>query len=76
MRRREDLSADDAGLHELPEIIFSLDNGVVWASRPGLTPIELGEYEVVKMMMQDFLDQSALGERLSSRIRNGSKSRI
>ena len=28
-------------------------------------PIKLGEYETVKAMMQDFLDQSTLGERLS-----------
>ena len=56
----------DAG-HE-PEIIFSLAEGFVSASWPGsATRVVLGSYEGVKAMMQDFLDQSALGERLAKR---------
>ena len=63
-----DPSNDDAGLQMLPEVIFSLANGSVWASLQGKSaPIRLGEYESVKTMMQDFLDQSALGERLAAR---------
>ena len=66
MRRPDDPSGDDATLQTWPEVVFSLANGFVWASLQGMpAPIKLGEYETVKAMMQDFLDQSALGERLS-----------
>lgn len=59
---------DDAVFQHPPEVIFSLADGFVWASRPDTTtPIKLGSYEGVKAMMQDFLDQSALGERLAKR---------
>jgi hypothetical protein len=51
-----------------PEVIFSLADGLVWVSWPGsATRMVLGSYEGVKAMMQDFLDQSALGERLAKR---------
>jgi len=63
-----DPSNDDTGLQTWPEVIFSMANGFVWASLQGKSaPIRLGEYESVKAMMQDFLDQSALGERLTAR---------
>ena len=58
----------DARLPHDPEIIFSLADGFVSASWPGSTTrVVLGSYEGVKVMMQDFLDQSALGERLTKR---------
>lgn len=59
---------DGAPIQHPPEVIFSLADGVVWASWPDTTtPIKLGSYDGVKAMMQDFLDQSALGERLGKR---------
>lgn len=68
MPGRDDLSNDDAGRRAIPEVIFSLIDGAVWASWPGKAPqIRLGEYEGVKAMMHDFLDQSALAERLAAR---------
>ena len=45
-----------------------LNGDAVSASWPGsATRVVLGSYEGVKAMMQDFLDQSALGERLTKR---------
>jgi hypothetical protein len=65
MRTPDDPSTDDAAFR--PEVIFSLKGGFVWASWPGKSaPIKLGRHEAVKAMMQDFLDQSALGERLAT----------
>ena len=61
-------SDDDARVPHEPEIIFSLADGFVSASWPrSATRVVLGSYEGVKAMMQDFLDQSALGERLAKR---------
>jgi len=48
------------------DVVFSLDGGFVWASWPGTeASIKLGKYEPVSAMMQDFLDQNALGEHLA-----------
>ena len=53
-------------------VVFSLAGGFVWASWPGTeASVKLGEYEAVSAMMQDFLDQNALGERME---RNAAKS--
>jgi hypothetical protein len=51
------------------EIIFSLDDGYVWASWPGSQAgaVRLGTYEAVKSSMIDFFRQCALGERLADR---------
>lgn len=66
MRTPDDQLTDDSEFR--PEVVFSLNGGFVWVSWPGKsTPVKLGRYEVVKEMMQDFLDQSALGERLAAR---------
>jgi hypothetical protein len=67
MRENEDCWTDEAGMHVPAEPIFSLSDGYVWvwANWHGNgAPVKLGEYKTVKAMMQDFLDQSALGERL------------
>lgn len=46
-------------------IIFSLEKGKVWASWRGYSPsICLGSRERVGAMMEDFLAQAALGDRL------------
>lgn len=48
-------------------VIFSLDNGVVWAHLPdGAEAIALGDFEGVTYMMRDFLAQCELGDRLAS----------
>jgi hypothetical protein len=66
--RSDEPSNDEPGFQHKPEIIFSLADGYVSASWPGsATRVVLGSYEGVKAMMQDFLDQSALGERLAKR---------
>ena len=50
------------------DLVFSMDRGFVWASWPGSSrSVRLGEYGPVRAMMQDFLDQSALGDRLAYR---------
>ena len=68
MHEPKDSSNDDSALQPSPVVIFSLVGGFVWASLPREPkPIRLGEYEPVKAMMQDFLDQSALGDRLAGR---------
>jgi hypothetical protein len=54
--------------HSVPEdeIIFSLRDGYVWASWPGTNAsVRLGRYEMVPAMMRDFLEQDAVGQRLS-----------
>jgi hypothetical protein len=44
-------------------IIFSLENGTVWASWPGKGPaVELGNRNSVTYMMRDFLAQCDLGD--------------
>lgn len=49
-------------------VIFSLRNGEVWASWPGLPDtVRLGEVGEVSAMMRDFLQQVELGERLNRR---------
>jgi hypothetical protein len=57
-RRRDDPYADG--------IIFSLDNGEVWASWNGSgQATHLGPRERVEAMMEDFLAQGELGKRLA-----------
>ena len=47
-------------------IIFSLDEGEVWASWNGSgPPLRLGSQDSVEAMMQDFLAQGELGRRLT-----------
>ena len=47
-------------------IIFSLDEGEVWASWNGLAPpLRLGSQDRVEAMMKDFLAQGDLGRRLT-----------
>jgi hypothetical protein len=55
------------------QIIFSLEDGTIWANWPGkAASIELGQYEEVTIMMRDFLAQCDLAERLASRkVSNG-----
>lgn len=49
------------------EIIFSSQDGYVWASwQETDISIRLGRHEMVSAMMRDFLAQVALGERLAS----------
>jgi len=49
-------------------IIFSSQGGYVWASwQEAEVSIRLGRHEMVASMMKDFLEQDALGERLSMR---------
>ena len=48
------------------EIIFSERDGYVLASWPGTNAsVRLGRREMVSAMMEDFLAQAALGERLA-----------
>jgi hypothetical protein len=47
------------------EVIFSLREGYVWASWPTtVLCMRIGPHDVVAAMMEDFLAQDALGERL------------
>jgi len=47
-------------------IIFSLEDGQAWASRPGLgIRVRLGPEAEVTEMMHDFLAQQELAERLN-----------
>jgi|KBSMisStaDraftv2_1062788.scaffolds.fasta_scaffold2745647_1 hypothetical protein len=49
-------------------IVFSLADGVVWASWPEKTGwVELGPYNDVTEMMRNFLAQCELGERMAAR---------
>ena len=49
------------------EIIFSERDGYVLASWPGTNAsVKLGRREIVAAMMEDFLAQAALGERLAN----------
>jgi hypothetical protein len=55
-----------ASVHSSTGIIFSLEQGVAWASWTGVnTPVRLGPHEEVAEMMQDFLAQIDLGKRLT-----------
>ncbi len=48
------------------EIIFSERDGYILASWPGTNAaVRLGRREIVAAMMEDFLAQAALGERLA-----------
>jgi hypothetical protein len=48
------------------DVIFSLVDGVVWASWPNVIgSVRVGPQESVEAMMRDFLDQCALGRRLT-----------
>ena len=50
------------------EIIFSSRNGYVWASWEDTdVSVRLGRHDMVTAMMQDFLAQDALGDRLAIR---------
>ena len=56
--------------HTIPEqeIIFSLMDDYVWASWPDSNAtVRLGRHDMVAAMMQDFLAQDALGQRLAMR---------
>lgn len=54
------------------EVIFSLREGYVWASWPTtFLCMRIGPHDAVASMMEDFLAQDALGERLT---RNAPKS--
>jgi len=48
-------------------VIFSLERGQAWASWPGAATVRLGPQKEVAEMMQDFLAQIELGERLAAR---------
>ena len=49
-------------------IVFSLADGVVWASWPEKTGwVELGRYNEVTDMMRNFLAQCELGERMAAK---------
>lgn len=49
------------------DIIFSSRDGFVWASWPESDAVvRLGRQNIVSAMMQDFLEQNALGKRLAA----------
>ena len=53
-------------------IIFSLSDGMVWASWPGeIGKVKLGPSDDVTYMMRDFLAQCELGERLTRKRASG-----
>jgi len=63
-------SISSTGRTGLPEeeIIFSLRDGYVWASWPDThATVRLGRHETVAAMMEDFLAQDAIGQRLTTR---------
>lgn len=46
-------------------VIFSTENGLVWAHLPdSVAPVALGSVDAVTYMMRDFLAQCDLGVRL------------
>jgi len=52
-------------------VIFSVENGSVWAYLPGESgPVALGETGTVTYMMRDFLAQCELGDRLGRPVSN------
>ena len=54
------------------EIIFSSLDGYVWASwQETDVSVRLGRHDMVAAMMQDFLAQDALGERLAMSPQSG-----
>jgi hypothetical protein len=49
-------------------IVFSMAEGVVWASWPGKTQrVELGPYDGVTYMMRTFLATCEIGERMTEK---------
>lgn len=55
-----------AGGYASDAIVFSLDDGFVFASWPGANgSVRLGTYDHVREMMRDFLAQSDVGDRLN-----------
>jgi len=59
--------------HDVDGIIFSLDKGEVWASWNGSgEAMHLGSRERVEAMMEDFLAQGELGNRLARKCDPGS----
>ena len=66
MNRAPSLADDYDPTEPNEDIIFSFVDGFVWASWPGtISLVRLGRYETVTAMMQDFLAQCELGERLA-----------
>lgn len=54
-----------------PEIIFSSRDGYVWASWPETNAtVRLGRHEMVAAVMEDFLTQDVLGQRLAFQIKD------
>ena len=65
VRGQNDGSDYDA-LQSTAEVVFSWVDGFVWASWPGTdASVKLGKCGPVTAMMQNFLDQCELGERLA-----------
>ena len=51
-------------------VVFSLSDGVVWASWPGKSgSVQLGHYDTVAYMMRDFLAQCDLAEGMALHMR-------
>ena len=56
--------------HACDALLFSLDDGFVFASWPGANgSVRLGTYDHVREMMRDFLAQSDVGDRLNGEAR-------
>ena len=65
MSGSDDAPGFDPSTRPWETVVFSLKDDFVWAAWPGAAGcVNLGRYGPVRVMMQDFLDQSALGERL------------
>ena len=59
------MTKDFVGLRALDDVSLSLEQGEVWASWYGqAAPVNLGSQRKVSEMMEDFLAQVELGERL------------
>ena len=69
MLRRMAAAMQDRGRDESAGgIVFSLDNGEIWASWYGQgAPVRLGSQRKVSEMMKDFLAQVEVGKRLTHR---------
>ena len=67
MARPKSYSSTDRMVMPEEEIIFSLRDDYIWASWPDTNAtVRLGRHDMVAAMMQDFLAQDALGERLAT----------
>jgi hypothetical protein len=65
----------DRGDGRAGNVVFSLEDGFVWASWSGTEHmVRLGRHDEVTAMMRDFLAQNAVGERLWERATLRSKS--